>query len=157
MKKFTVNRFKPRPGSKDTWETCLLRGGQILFLTQDVIDNMKYDAESTRVEQGFDLFAYCIEDEWTEYNRKLITVKVISLVEDPDECSCGCTNFGEVPEWYDDSLRLYTVKNRMGQPIAIVCKDMDCWYWQYKKRAEDTRAGLAEIYPELKKEPAYCS
>lgn len=148
MKKFTVNQFKPRPGHTGIWETAILRGGQLLFLTQDVIDNMKFEIDSTRAEEGFDLFAYCIEDEWTEYNRKLVTVKVISLVEDPDECTCGCTNAMEVPQWFDKSLLLYVVKNRMGQPIALVCKDMDCWYWQYKERAKEIKEALAEIYPE---------
>lgn len=141
MKKFTVNRFKPRPEHPGIWETVILRGGQLLFLTQDVIDNMKFDMDSTHDEYGYDLFAYCIEDEWVEYNRKLVTVRVIDLV-DPE----GKTV--EVPEWYDDSLRLYVVRNRVGMPIAIVCKDMDCWYWQYKERAKETREALAEIYPE---------
>lgn len=147
MKKFTVNRFKPQPGHPGVWETVLLRGGQLLFLTQDVIDNMQYDIESTRPEQGFDLFAYCIEDEWVEYNRKLVTVKVITLAEDENGCECGCNNKREVPDWFDKSLLLYVVKNKMGQPIALVCKDMDCWYWQYKERAKEIIEELKEIYP----------
>lgn len=140
MKKFTVNRFKPRPEHPGIWETVILRGGQLLFLTQDVIDNMKFDMDSTHDEYGYDLFAYCIEDEWTEYNRKLVTVRVIDLVDTDGKTV-------EVPDWYDDSLRLYVVKNRVGMPIAIVCKDMDCWYWQNKERANETREALAEIYP----------
>lgn len=140
MKKFTVSRFKPRPEHPGVWETVLLRGGQLLFFTQDVIDNMKFDIDSTHDKYGYDLFAYCIEDEWTEYNRKLVTVRVIDLV-DPD----GKTV--EVPDWYDNEQLLYVVKNRVGMPIALVCKDMDCWYWQYKERAKETREALAEIYP----------
>lgn len=140
MKKFTVNQFKPAVGKEGVWETLILRGGQILFLTQDVIDNLKYSIDSTRAIYGFDLFAYCIEDEWVEYNRKPVTVKVIQLFDDDG-------NPTEVPEWYSNKLLLYVVKNHVGMPLALVCKDMDCWYWQHKERAKETREALEQMYP----------
>lgn len=123
MKRFTVNQFRPRKGT-NIWEACVLKDVQILFFTQDVIDAMKWKVDPTFPTYGFDLFAYCTEDEWREYNRKFVTVKVIDLTkyDGPNDL--------EVPADYDESLRLFVVKNRMGMPLAIVYKDMDCWYWQ---------------------------